>query len=74
MIIQKLFRNYNGFRGVLCIDGLFWNTDMLDSLLTEVKRYLNPDNIIVDVWEENRESCIRNDYLRRPINSEANNS
>ena len=67
----EIIRNYNGFHGILCIDGLFWNTDMLDSLLTEVKRYLNPDNIIVDVWEENRESCIRNDYLRRPINSEA---
>lgn len=49
-------------------DGLFLTTERIEALI----QALQPeqiDEIILDYWPENKEECLRNDYMRRRVGS-----
>ena len=49
-------------------DGLFLTTERIETLI-QAFQPKQIDEVILDYWPENKEECIRNDYMRRRVGS-----
>lgn len=52
----------------ILFDGLFLTTERIEALI-QAFQPKQIDEIILDYWPENKEECLRNDYMRRRIGS-----
>lgn len=68
--LRWLINNYSGSRfKTLVMDGLFLTTERILEVIQLISAQFTPQKIILDYWPENREECLRNDYLRRRTGS-----
>lgn len=73
MELDELQRTINLHTGLwvntLILDGLYLTTERVMEAIKYVSTKFDVSKIILDVWTENKQECIRNDYLRRRIGS-----
>lgn len=72
MSSEELFQNVSAFgqpAGTFIMDGLFLSTERVLEAIRAASTAYQLKTVTLDYWPENKEECLRNDYLRRRIGS-----
>ena len=69
MLKKRLENNLVYCSDTLIVDGLYLTTESVLHVINSVAAVAKLKTVTLDYWPENKEECLRNDYLRRRIGS-----